>query len=318
MRRNTLLFRALVLAGSSIAFSGCFLWTSRGEGDELSEKAHDHERRLANLERGIVDRQREMNDEVNHAKQKVAELEELLERATKAVTRNSADTGLEVDRLGQELGRLEGEIATLRQEVADRERALQTVREELEQRMQTLAQKAGVDVELQESQIPSNKDEHWQAAFRAYQNSEHALARALFRAYVQRYAQDDHADDAQYYVGSTYLRQDRPASALGELRKVISDYPRSNVLDRTLWDMADAFYKLQACADARGALEALIRGQPRSPLIRQARTKLREESSTHRRATVGAEALARGARPVRPRSGPNRARVRETPLSARR
>lgn len=276
MRRNTLFVRALVLCGASIALSGCFLWTSRGEGDDLTQKTADHERRLANLERGIVDRQREINDEVNRAKTKVAELEELLERATKAVTRTSADTGLEVDRLGRELGRLEGEIATLRQELVDRERTAQSTREELEQRMQQLAQKAGVDVELNESQIPANKDEHWQAAFRAYQNSEHALARALFRIYVQRYAQDDRADEAQYYVGSTYMRQDRPANALGELRKVIADYPRSNFLDRTLFDMAEAFYKLQACGDARSSLEALIRSQPRSPLIRQARTKLRE------------------------------------------
>ena len=50
------------------------------------------------------------------------------------------------------------------------------------------------------------------------------------------------------------------------------------MLDRTLFDMADAFMRVHACVDARASLEALIESQPRSALVTRARNRLREIS----------------------------------------
>jgi hypothetical protein len=46
--------------------------------------------------------------------------------------------------------------------------------------------------------------------------------------------------------------------------------------------MAEAFYRLKACSDARTTLDTLIKTQPRSPLIRKAKQKLRELRSSPR------------------------------------
>ncbi|HJL23248.1 MAG TPA: hypothetical protein RMH80_13535, partial [Polyangiaceae bacterium LLY-WYZ-15_(1-7)] len=73
-----------------------------------------------------------------------------------------------------------------------------------------------------------------------------------------------------------YLEQERPASALSEFRRVITNYRRGDIVPRALFDMADAFYQLHACTDARSSLEALIQSYPRSSLVRQARQKLRQ------------------------------------------
>jgi TolA-binding protein len=268
--------RAIFLTAVSVAASGCFLFTSKSTGDELERRTNDQEQRLAALEEGARSQRQELADEVRNAKTKVTELEDLLERATKAVTRNSADVTLEVQRLGEQLGRLEGEIATLRQELEERQREAADTRREIDQRINAVAQKAGLDIELAETDIPADKAEHYATAYRAYQNNEMSRARALFRAYIQRYPQDEESDNALYWVGKSYLRQERPASALGEFRRVIADYSRGDALDETLFDMADAFYQLQACTDARSALQALIRSHPRSQLVQRARTKLRE------------------------------------------
>jgi hypothetical protein len=40
--------------------------------------------------------------------------------------------------------------------------------------------------------------------------------------------------------------------------------------------MADAFYRLHACDDARTALETIQRSHPRSPQAAEARTRLRD------------------------------------------
>ena len=87
--------------------------------------------------------------------------------------------------------------------------------------------------------------------------------------------QDERVDNARYRIGMTYLNDNRPATALGELRRVVAEHPRGDVADDALLDMANAFYQLHACTDARSALEAFTRAHRRSPRIAEARRLLR-------------------------------------------
>lgn len=264
--------QAAVLALCSASLTGCFLWTTRGEGNELREEAEERDRRVETLEKG-------MRADREELQQKLAQLEEVLQQATKVVTRNSADLGLEVERLRAQLSTLEGQIAEVRNRAEATHRDFATSRSELERRITIIARKAGVDVTLSDSEIPADRGQHYNAGQSAFDAGQWSLARSLFREYVSRYPQDERADDAQYRVGAAFLREDQSASALGAFRKVITDYPQSDSVDEALFDMADAFYRLHACTDARTALEALIQGQPRSPLVGRARTKLRQVQS---------------------------------------
>jgi TolA-binding protein len=60
--------------------------------------------------------------------------------------------------------------------------------------------------------------------------------------------------------------QNKPATALGEYRKVISSYPKSPAVDTALYGMADAFFRLHACTDAKGAIDALVKRKPSKAL----------------------------------------------------
>jgi TolA-binding protein len=249
-----------------VATAGCY---SKSAGERLAREAADRERRIVSLEEG-------MSAERAAMETKMAELERVLEQATSVVTRNSADIGTEVQRLREQIQVLEGEIAELRNELTSTQRALSEQQQEIDRRIQQFARKAGVDMPVDASQIPADPAEHFAAAQRAQQANDHSTARALFREYVTRYRDDARADDAQYAIGKTYLVEGRPASALAEFRKVIAEFRTGDVVDRALFDMAEAFYALHACTDARSALEALISAHPRSPLVAQARTKLRD------------------------------------------
>jgi TolA-binding protein len=259
LARTALCFAALSLLG-------CY---SKSSGERLAREASDRERRLVALEEGMSAERAEMET-------KMAELERVLEQATGVVTRNSADLGTEVQRLREQLQVLEGELAEVRNELTSTQRALSEQQQEIDRRIQQFARKAGVDMPVDASQIPSDRAEHFAAAQRAHQGGDRSTARALYREYVTRYATDSHADDAQYAIGKTYLEDGRPASALAEFRKVIADFRTGDIVDRALFDMAEAFYALHACTDARSALEALIAAHPRSPLVQQARSKLRD------------------------------------------
>lgn len=271
-RRRTLIVATALALGSSV-LSGCFLWTTRTEGDELVERTEAHEQRIQELETGIEAERRELAASVGEARAKVGELEQLIERATAVVTRNSADLGLEVQNLREQIARLEGQIAELRNDLEQTQRQMEQQREDLEKRLKQANR--GGEITLEPDEIPQDRTEHYAAAYRAFQNEEWAKSRALFREFVRRYPQDDQADNAQYWIGASYMRQQRPATALGEFRKVLADWAQGDAVDETLLDMADAFYELHACTDARAALQALIRSHPRSQLVSRAREKLR-------------------------------------------
>jgi TolA-binding protein len=268
----------LVVASAVASLSssvGC-IWTSYGEGRKLRALTTEHDRRLTTLESGLRTERETLHAAVGNAQSKVQQLEEVLERATAVVTRNSADTGALVQELQTQIASLEGQIAELRNTNEQLTRQLSTQRSEMDERITQIARKAGIDMPLPPGEIPADKAEHFAAARRAHQASDYSRARALFREYLARYAGDSESDDAQYWIGASYLQENKPATALGELRRVLAEYAGGDAIDDALLDMGDAFYRLHACTDARTTLEALVRTQPSSPLIPRAREKLRE------------------------------------------
>ncbi len=214
--------------------------------------------------------------ETARAHTKVQELESVLERATRVVTRASADTGAQVETMREQLATQEGAIAEVRNELSRLQREFQEQQADYENRMKKLARRAGIDMPVEEGEIPAAPAEHLQAARTAYEARDFSRARALYRAFVTRYPRDDHADDAQYFVGQSYLLEDRPATALGELRRVLSEYASGDAVPRTLLAMGDAFYRLHACTESRASYDAIIRGHSRAPEATDARTKLRD------------------------------------------
>jgi TolA-binding protein len=204
------------------------------------------------------------------------ELEEALAEASRVLRRNSADQGLQIEEIQERLAVMEGQFAEIRMEIsgaseADAQRSL-----DMERRLSEIARAAGMDVPLESSEIPENKSAHWEALQKAYRINKHSYARALGRAYVARYPKDEHADNAQYMIGSSYLRQGQAAAALGEFQKVISNFRDGDAIDETLYDMAQAFLRVRACNDAGTALRALLKNHPKSPLYREAQKDLRK------------------------------------------
>jgi len=247
--------------------SACF--TSAADGESLR-------RSVRQLEQGQETQREELQAEISHASTKVQELEDVLERATKLVTRASADTGAQVEQLQQQVMALEGQLAELRNEVQRQQTASTEQQADVQRQLKRIAGRVGLDSAVDDSEIPAGADEHFALAERAYAAREFSRARTLFRAFAQRHAEDERIDNAQYRVGMSYMEEQRPATALGELQRVVADHPRGDVADDALLGMSQAFYALHACTDARTTANALIRAHRRSPLVGQARALLRQ------------------------------------------
>lgn len=257
---------------SALSLSGCFLWTSADQGSALERRAAQLEERVHTLE-GTAEG---YSAQMERAHSKVAELESVLERATQVVTQNSADTGARVDELQQQVMSQAGQIDELRHELSRLQTEFGEQQRDYEDRMKRLARRAGVDMPVDDAAIPASADDHYRAALAAVEARDFSTARALLRAFVTRYPQDARADDAQLRVGQSYLSEDRPATALGELRRIITDFASGDQVPAALLAMGDAFYRLHDCENARSAFDALVRAHGRSPQATEARTRLRD------------------------------------------
>jgi TolA-binding protein len=266
--------RAVILVlACSTALSGCFLWTSADQGADLTRRLQAVEATSARFE----ETHEQMRVEVDAMRAGVTEMQTVTEQATRVVTEASADTGAHVEELQQQIALQEGTIDELRHEFENLQREFSEQQTDYEARMKKLARRMGVDMPLDEA-VPPGADENFTAAQTAYEARDFSTARALYRAFVSAHHDDARADDAQYFVGQSYLLEDRPATALGELRQVLSNFATGDRVPYALLAMADAFYRLHACSDARTALDAIIRGHARSPVIGDARTRLRDVS----------------------------------------
>jgi TolA-binding protein len=245
------------------------LWTSSGEGDQLRTDVDAHNARLAKLEEAQNAQLEQLKAAEAKAKASIEELQQVIDRATSVVQRNSADVTVQVADLTTKIAVMEG-----------REAELQNALDQLSKTQAAVpanaTASAGGEATAAQVQIPADKTEHYAAAYRAYTARDYTTARTLFRAYIDKYKSDGQSDNAQYWIGASYLVENRPATALSELRKVIENFRGGDAVDEALLDMAEAFYRLKSCSDARTTLDTLIKTQPSSPLVDKAKQKLKD------------------------------------------
>ena len=93
---RTAFLRSALISALMISFYGCY---SKADGARLARSSEHHDDRLTALEQGMEEERLQMQTALESAQAKVVELEQVLERATQVVTRNSADLGTEVAQL---------------------------------------------------------------------------------------------------------------------------------------------------------------------------------------------------------------------------
>jgi len=259
----------VAIVGITATSGGC--WMSSSDGDRLTKTVADVDSRVKILEENRT----RLLKAVASSEEQVARLERLMNEATRVLTRNSADFGAQMQELQTQMGQLDGRISEMRHLLDGVSRELQSTQSDLSSRIDSVTKKAGLDPVIQPSDIPANKTEHFALAYRRYQEQNWAASRALFREYIQRYAHDDQSDNAQLWIGMTYVREQRYQNAVGEFRRVVEEYAESDAVDDAMFAMAEAFLSLKECQDARTLFDALVRRFPQSSLATDARNRLR-------------------------------------------
>lgn len=132
----------------------------------------------------------------------------------------------------------------------------------------------------------------YQAAYIDFSKGSYTLAISGFREFVRRYPDDDLADNAQYWIGESYVSLARGYAngnqpeqagqalqqAVQELRKVVADYPRGDKTPAALYKEALVLIELRQPQVAQTRLQYLVDNFPQAeetPLARERLTALK-------------------------------------------
>jgi TolA-binding protein len=259
MERRAPISFSLVLLALSSSSTGCLV--TQKDHEALSARAEKAEKQAA--------------DALAEATKLRSDLEATRARLDNALRAN-ADSSTETMSTKQRLNDLAGRVDEANHGVEELRRDVTASRTEIYARMDDLkrAQAQTQAPAPPPVAIPADKSAHYKQLEDAYTKKDWATLRALAPEYVNRYPSDDKADEVLFYAGDADLSDGRPSSALGNFNRLLKLFPRSNVLDRTLYGMGEAYMLMHDCPNAKLAYEACERRFSKEKVGAESRAKL--------------------------------------------
>jgi tol-pal system protein YbgF len=254
---------ALVLAAST---AGCFAFTTKEEGRELKQEIDNVKQLSAKNEVRAAELAKELD-------QQLKRLRQVVDEATKVVTRNSADVGLSVQKLQTDLAQLTGRIDDIQHAQDALTKQFQDYRAASDTKIEQLVNESAA---AKNPPMPTTADGLFAEAEKRLQAQQYQEARRLFDAFVTRYASDARAPRAQYNVGEAYWAEKRYSNAIGAYTKVYENFPKSDVVPDAMYKNGMAFYALKYCKDAKVYFSELLKRYPRTTWKKDANEELKK------------------------------------------
>lgn len=259
MKRRVLALSSLCLLG------GCFAFMTKQEGKELGDKIEEVRNMSAKNEVRAGELAKQMDDQLKR-------LKEVVDEATKVVTRNSADVGLTVQKLQNDLAQLTGRIDDLQHASDALTKQFQDYRAASDTKLESLT---NTMTAAKSPPMPETPDAMFAEGEKRLAAQQWADARRLFEAFTNRYATDARAARAQYDIGEAYMGEKRFANAIGAYTKVVDNFPKSEIVPDAMYRNGTAFYALKYCSDAKVYFQELLKRYPKTSWKKDAGDQLK-------------------------------------------
>lgn len=261
MRRHHLL-AAVALLGSLTP--SC--WVTSGEFDSHRTRL---EARLHALETNDQQRRRQLQEAVEQATAQVQTLNQQLEQA-RTQTRNLADLASRFEAVDERLRTLAGALEELRHAVEE----ASTARTQTSARVDAIERRVGIAPPVDPAQLPSEPAQLLTMARQAFDARDYTRARYVAQTLVRNSAQHELADDAVLLVARSHIAENRSATGVQELQRLLQTYPQGDAVPEALTALAEAFVNLRMCTEAQRTLRLLIERHGRTPAGAAARARL--------------------------------------------
>ena len=263
MKRFGLRASALMAA---LSVSGCFAFVTKEEGRELKQQIDDVRTLSAKNELRAAELAKELDEQLKR-------LRLVVDEATKVVTRNSADVGLQVQKLQTDLAQLTGRIDDIQHAQDALTKQFQDYRAASDTKIEQLVNNSA---QAKNPPMPETPDALYAEGEKRMAAQQWQDARRLFEGFVNRYPADPRAARAQYNVGESYAAEKRYANAIGAYTKVVDNFPKSDVVQDAMYKNGVAFYALKYCGDAKVYFQELLKRYPKTNWKKDAGDELKK------------------------------------------
>ena len=261
--------RALRVAGVMLlcaSVSGCFAFVTKEEGRELKQQIDDVRTLSAKNELRAAELAKELDEQLKR-------LRTVVDEATKVVTRNSADVGLNVQKLQTDLAQVTGRIDDLQHAQDALTKQFQDYRAASDTKIEQLV---NASTTAKNPPMPETADALFAEGEKRLAAQQWQDARRLFEGFTNRYPQDARAAKAQFGIGEAYAGEKRYANAIGAYTKVVDNFPKSEIVPDAMYKNGLAFYALKYCGDAKVYFQELLKRYPRTSYKKDATEELKK------------------------------------------
>jgi tol-pal system protein YbgF len=247
---------ALFVAGALAAAAGC---VSSTDIDSLRAQNAELQRQLAELRAQ------------GSSKQEVASLEATLRQQADRLLKMEADMRVDLANLSSQIGQLQGSLEDTNFRISQLSQQIAAANQDLRAVRSATAPAGGA-----EGGAPAAADPEtlYQSAYSDYLRGAYDLALLGFRQYLEAYPDTDLADNAVYWIGECFYRQQKYADAIVEYDHVLARWPRSDKTASALLKKGYALVELGQRRDGTAQLERVLKSFPNSDEANLARQKL--------------------------------------------
>ena len=242
---------------AALASTGCFWFTSKGEGDELRREVRGMQVRLETKEKALA--------------AQIDELQTVFDEASRLLTRNSKDLGQAIAELRSEVRETAQKATVVKSSVTELELGIAAMRTRIDRVEVRIAQ-----VESGKATGRSSPEELWTLASQAFEVKRYKEAISLFERLAETYPTHVRADDAMYFRGQAFGHLAEHSRAIAAYQRLRTMYPDSALADDGLYFAALAAKELKNCTEARTYL-AILKSKHSKTNVSQAAQRLDAE-----------------------------------------
>ena len=224
--------------------------------------------------------------ESEHNRQNLQKLEEItsaLQEFNQSTRSTDADFGTQMERMIQELQELRGAVEVNEHRIGETETKLtETLNSRIEALKGTAADPNNAPTNesisaASKTGAPKDKKELLAYGYKLQKQGKIADARGIYHDVIRQWPKDNGiTDQAIYEIGETYFEEKKYDVALREYIKIVDKFSTGTLVD-------DAYYKIGVCSvelgnydDAQTFFSELVTNYKKSPLFKQAKTRLDE------------------------------------------
>jgi len=250
-------YASLIAAG--LAVGGC---VSSTDIDALHDQIADVQRQAALLQ------------QQGSSKQEVAQLEATIQRQTEALLKAEADMRLDINSLSSQIAQLQDKLEDTNYRLAQVSQQIAATNQDLKASRTSPALPGAPGETPTAATTVADPETLYQTSYSDYLRGNYDLAMLGFKQYLEAFPETDLADNAIYWIGECFYRQQKYVDAIAEYDRVLKQYPRSDKTASALLKKGFALLEQGQRKDGVAQLQNVAKSFPASDEANLAKQRL--------------------------------------------